>query len=131
MLCRCVLGLGLALLLGCSSSTNPLPATVPAKGKVLDQKGNPLTAGSVRFDLQTPGDLTCTSAIGADGAFAIQTFRNRDQADGVPPGTYTVTIIRPIVSGNQPPEPVVLKEPVVIPAAGKSDLSLRIPAGVK
>jgi hypothetical protein len=120
-----------ALLLGCSGGGNPMPATVPAKGKVLDQKGNPLTAGSVRFDPKAAGELTTTSEIGADGAFSMKTFRDRDQADGVPPGTYTVTIIRPIVSGNQPPDPVVLKEPVVIPAEGKGDLSLRIPAGVK
>jgi len=118
------------LLAGCTSKS--LPKTAPVKGKVLDAKGNPLTAGSIRFEPKQGGaDMTVSSPIGSDGGVDLKTFRNKDQQNGAPPGDYTVIVQRAISEGNQAPEPVTLPDPITVPPEGKSDLTLKLPAGAR
>jgi hypothetical protein len=120
---------GLLLLLGCKGG-NPMPATVPVKGKVVDAKGGPVTGGKVQFEpKQGLANAMVVSEIGPDGSFSLKTFRTKDQADGAPPGDYVVVVSRKIVDGNNPPPPVTLPGVVTVPAAGNSDLTLKLPAG--
>jgi hypothetical protein len=115
------------LLAGCTGK-NPLPKTVPVKGKVVDARGLPVQGGSIRFEPKKAADLTISSEIGSDGSFDLKTFRNKEQVNGVEPGEYTVVIQRPITEGNQPPPPVTLAETVKVPEGGLSDLQLKLPA---
>jgi hypothetical protein len=56
------------------------------KGKVTFEDGTPLTAGVVMFD---NGVITASAPIQSDGTFTAGTSREND---GIPPGTYRVSI---------------------------------------
>ena len=74
LLCLCVL-----LLQGCGNQ-------VSVKGRVTFPDGKPLTRGEVRF--QTPS-FVATGDIQPDGTYVLG---SRGANDGIPKGTYTVTV---------------------------------------
>ena len=68
------------LLTGCSGNT-PISGTV-----TFSDDGSPVPVGLVTFD---DGKFVARGAIGADGRYVMGFEKERD---GVPPGTYAVTI---------------------------------------
>jgi len=124
------LAAALVLLAGCRGDA--VPKTAPVKGKVVFATGAPLTGGVVQLEPSAVTEtVSVTGTIGADGSFSLKTYRNKQQADGAPPGEYKVTIIRLITDGNKPPDPVTLPKPITIPAGGNSDLTLTLPENVR
>ena len=69
----------LALCVGCGKN-------VPLKGKVLDEDGNPITAGTVNF----VSDKGLSRAkIQPDGSYTVGTLK---ETDGLPPGKYKIYV---------------------------------------
>lgn len=61
---------------------------IQLQGKVtFSDDGSPLTRGMVLFD---DGQLVARGPIGADGSYAVGVEREND---GIPPGTYRVSIV--------------------------------------
>ena len=88
---------------GCNDSKQKLT------GKVTFSDGEPLTVGTVVFS--TPTTLS-RATIKPDGTFTVGTFKDKD---GIPPGTYKVSIIDayrtdPTDTSGQSVIPVVAKE---------------------
>jgi len=71
---------GIMFVLGCSNM-QPLSGTV-----TFSDDGTPLTVGAVFFETPT---YSARGTIGPDGRFAIGSMR---EADGIPVGTYQVSI---------------------------------------
>lgn len=90
--CWIPLGLFTALMMtGCSKTLPANPATVPAHGKVLTEKGEPVKYAVIMLTPDGPGGVECEGWIKEDGTFKLQTFsRNNNEPDGVVPGKYKV-----------------------------------------
>ncbi len=68
----------LAIASGCSDGN---PKTYPVHGEVRFPNGNPLTKGSVEFELQDQElPITATGQISNDGTFVLGTFKPDDGA---------------------------------------------------
>ncbi|MGL4944286.1 MAG: hypothetical protein ACRC46_13980 [Thermoguttaceae bacterium] len=83
MLCRLstvVLGFVLCLVVGCGDGN------VGVTGKVMFPDGTPLTKGDVHFSTPT---YVASGKIQSDGSYVIG---SQTQNDGLPPGTYSVTV---------------------------------------
>jgi hypothetical protein len=86
-----LMAVGLLLALAaCAPGCRSRPKLVAVTGKVL-HKGQPLTAGSIFFHPRTAdapaGKSSCLLQV--DGSFTMRTF---PYGDGVPPGSYKVTL---------------------------------------
>jgi len=122
-LCLCCCAL-LLLLAGCGVKKS-LPKTYPVKGTVLDEKGSPVKGGAIRFE-PAPSGETLVATIKDDGSFTARTFRDKEEAAGLPEGEYKLTIDRKIPDGgNVPPPPVTLGRTVKVQARENS-FELRI-----
>ncbi|MEO2091269.1 MAG: hypothetical protein ABGY75_17550, partial [Gemmataceae bacterium] len=78
----------LLLAVGCGEKP---PALVPVTGKVV-MNDQPLTAGSIYLHPAATNDYQKdkpSSLLQLDGSFSVKTF---PFGDGVPPGTYKVTL---------------------------------------
>lgn len=92
--CR-VIGMLLLLASGCGQ-VDRLPTTYPVRGKVVFQHGQPVIAGTVRFDSETNAKVVATGAIEKDGSFTLSSFINRQRAPGAILGVHRATVIPPI-----------------------------------
>lgn len=95
---------GLLILLFCAVLTSGCgsggPVTIPVRGTV-KYNGQPLTNGTVVFSPANQGEGRVAQAeIGADGTFALSTFR---PGDGAIAGTYAVSVTSTI-KGTEPIE---------------------------
>lgn len=72
--------------LGCGDGR---PMRVPVSGKVLVD-GTPATRGSLSFYPESGQGRPSSAAIKSDGSFTVYTF---EKDDGIPPGTYDVTVL--------------------------------------
>ena len=76
-----ILVLGCAFLTGCSSN-------VKLKGQVtFSDDGSPLTCGTVLFD---NGTIVARGPVESDGSYTVGVDK---AGDGIPPGTYRVSIV--------------------------------------
>lgn len=120
--------MGALLLVGCGGGkkSGDLPKTYPVKGKVVDQKGNPMKGGAVQFDSGKGGDMTVVGTINPDGTYVVKTFRDKTEMDGAPEGEYEVTVTFPLGEGNAPPPPVTLSKKFKVEAKDNTfDIDLR------
>ena len=67
------------------------------QGKVHYPDGSPVSAGRVRF---TAGDKSYSCKIASDGSYRIGSYRD---GDGIPPGTYKISITGAYVFMDPPP----------------------------
>jgi hypothetical protein len=108
-----------ACLAGCSSK----PKTVPVTGKVT-HKGQGLTAGSIWFhptgDNRWQGEKP-SCQLGLDGSFTMRTYPH---GQGVPPGSYKVTLSPDLASRIGRPDcadPNKTPLSIDVPDAGLAD----------
>jgi hypothetical protein len=101
---------------------------VPVKGKVL-KNNEPVTAGSITFHPAIENnfqDDKPSSLLQLDGSFSMKTF---PFGEGVPPGTYLVTLAPELAQRIGHPEYSFADETpweVVVPETGRNDLVLEI-----
>ena len=126
--CRLVFAVALAVVLvGCGSEK---PKMVPFNGKVV-HNGQPVTAGSINFFPDASNSFqkdNPSSILQLDGSFTAKTF---PWGDGIPPGTYRVTLAPQLASRlNAPayasPEKTLWK--IEIPDGGLKDQILEVKA---
>jgi hypothetical protein len=120
-----LLAASLLLLTGCGEKPPPL---VRVTGKVV-LKDKPLTAGSVHFHPDAANGYqkdTPSSLLQEDGSFAVKTF---PFDEGVPPGTYRVTLSKDLAGRIKKPEygdPVKTPWTVQVPDAGLTNKVLEV-----
>ena len=86
------LGLLLALVCGCGEAAPELE-TWPVHGKIVDQRGKPVTRGAIRFMTDLDAYLNASGTIEADGSFTMHSNRRGFTYEGAPPGTYQVVVL--------------------------------------
>jgi hypothetical protein len=69
-----------------------MPATYPAKGKVVFKGGKPVTDGKIQFQSTTDPQMKALGDIDADGSFSLTTHIEAKTARGAPAGTYRVIV---------------------------------------
>ncbi len=113
----------LAFLVGCKDK----PTLVKVTGKVVDAKGVALTAGSIYFH-PAPGNPYAgqqpSCQLGEDGSFTMRTF---PYGEGIPPGTWKVTLSPDLASRIRKPDyadPAKTAWTVEVPAEGLRDVVL-------
>jgi hypothetical protein len=104
------------LLSGCDSKQR-------LTGKVTFSDGEPLTVGTVVFSTPT---FMSRASLGQDGTFKVGTTK---EGDGIPPGTYKVSIVDAMVPDPEDPTgmsrmPIVAKE---FTSEAATPLSVTIP----
>jgi hypothetical protein len=115
-----------AFAIGCGESS---PKMVTVKGHVLID-GTGVTAGAVYFHPDAANEFqsdTPGSQLQIDGSFSVKTF---PFGEGVPPGTYKVTLSPELANRMERPDyGVKEKTPweVVVPDAPVEDLKLELP----
>jgi len=95
-------------ILGCRRGpTKPddLPALTPCTLTIL-HKGSPLSDATVTL-VPKSGNWVGVGQTGADGKVVIQT---NGRYEGVPAGTYRVTVTKQAAAGNLPPDPTTPEE---------------------
>jgi len=123
-----LLPLILALLacIGCGSSEKP--KLVAVVGKV-SFESKPLTAGNIYFHPSAENSYQKdkpSSVLQLDGGFTIKTF---PFGEGVPPGTYKVTLAPELANRVKKPEyanPEKTPWQVEVPDSGLTDLKLEV-----
>lgn len=110
------------LIMGCHGS-EPVTPTGKVAGKVT-VKGQPVTAGTVNFDLKAGGYGT-SAKLEATGSFSF--------SDGIPVGVYTVSVSPPEEMPVGPGETPKPRTPFHVPekyrSAPTSDLTAEVKAG--
>lgn len=117
-----------ALAVGCDSGRGDRPRLVTASGKVMFQ-GKPLVPGVLTF--HPPAGVTYNGdrpscQIGADGSFVAKTYPH---GEGVPPGTYKVTLSADIAGRIKRPQyadPGKTPLQLVVPEGGATDQTLEV-----
>jgi hypothetical protein len=106
---------------GCGKSTHPV------RGKVRFSDGTPLTVGRVVADSGDP-QVGSWGYIREDGTFELGTFSHND---GVPPGTYRVSIENAVTSPPPGGDPTkFVSRPLLHPRfadKGTSGLTFEVP----
>src|SRR5262245_54947309 len=77
------------VLAGCG---NNIPTTYPVTGKVIYQKGKPVTYGRVEFQSTADPELRATGRIQTDGTFSLTTSLRGRSAPGAVAGEHKVLI---------------------------------------
>jgi len=85
------LGLALAVLNGCTGSSQPLGKPVPVKGTVT-YKGAPAPAGCIITFIHAERNFPASASIAADGTYTLM-FNGKPE---VPEGTYKVSVTLPV-----------------------------------
>lgn len=107
-----------------------MPELHPVTGKVLWADGQPLAGGSVQLNSPENSMLIINGAIGPDGTFALATVKEGTRVEGVPIGSYHVTLVPPMGEDQMAQPPIRLPEPVSV-APGGNELTLELPAAVR
>ncbi len=94
----------LALLLGCGKAVPELE-TWPVHGTVVDQKGQPVTRGAIRFMTDLDAYLNTSGTIESDGSFTIRSHRRGFQYEGAVAGTYQVIVLYEKMGADGKPFP--------------------------
>ncbi len=114
---------------GCSKSTDPWEITHPTTGQV-SFKGRPLADAELTFypeDKSYPESVRPRAKSTADGKFVAWTYAQRD---GVPAGSYKVTIVHNEVSMSK--DTIVAKPndlPVKYSKRDTTDIQVQIASG--
>ena len=123
-----VLALAAALLMGCDNGPPP-PAVYPTTGVVLGTDGSPARGGMVEFRQTEAPYFVATSPVAPDGTFRLAAIVEERRLDGVPEGSYRVTVL-PDFSGSAQDQhltqPVVLQEPISVSAAANNILEIDV-----
>ncbi len=112
--------------IGCGSSEKP--KLVPVIGSV-SFESNALTAGNIYFHPSSENSYQKdkpSSVLQLDGSFTIKTF---PFGDGVPPGTYKVTLAPELANRIKKPDyanPAKTPWQVEVPDTGLTDLKLEV-----
>lgn len=114
---------------GCSKGKTPWEQTYPAKG-IVKYKGKPIANAELAFlptDAEAPDAVRPKAKTAADGKFEVWTYQS---GDGIPAGTYKVTIVHNEVAVSKG---TIVAKPNSLPAKyarfDTTDLSVPITAG--
>ena len=106
----------LVLVSGCGEAVPELE-TWPVHGTVVDQKGQPVTSGAIRFMTDSDAYLNTTGAIEPDGSFTMRSLRRGFEYKGAVAGAYQVIVLfektgadgRPFPAQYQLPKPYTVE----------------------
>ncbi len=117
---------------GCGAEgppATPAPTLHAAIGRVVNSDGSPCPGGMIQLIAVENPERTTMGQINENGTFTLQTMHDGQMVDGAIAGEHTVTIIPLMGDQTQTeiPEPIVLKEGVVIDATETNSLKVILP----
>lgn len=111
-----------AVFVGCESGV-PAPEIYPVRGVVLGIDGAPAKGGMVEFRATEEPFTVATGPIAKDGTFVLASIFEERRLEGVPAGTFRVTVL-PDFSGSAQDQhlaqPTVLPDPVSVSSSGEN-----------
>jgi hypothetical protein len=108
-------GLLISVAFGCKEQAD-MPATYPAKGKVVFKDGKPMSGGVVQFQAEKDEGITVVGETDDNGNFSLQTLKGNRKKVGAMQGTYRVIILPPQSDDHQIAPPIEIGETYTIAA---------------
>lgn len=111
---------------GCGKPAPELE-TWPVRGMIVDQSGNPVDSGAIRFETKEDAYLQTVGTIEADGSFTLRTQRRGHQYQGAVARTYEVVVHTQKTGADGSAYPIQAKLPKPLTVlAGENEFRIEI-----